>query len=37
MGKYTARVIILWYDNFGDGMTAIPKRDMTFFNFSLKV
>ena len=34
MGKYTAKLIILWYDNFGknqtplqwNGMAAIPKR-----------
>ena len=34
MNKYTAKLIILWYDSFGEnhtpphrkGMTAIPKR-----------
>ena len=35
MGKYTAKLINLWYDNFGEnhtplqrnGMTAISKRE----------
>ena len=36
MGKYTAKLIILWYENFGEnhtplhrnGMTAIPKLSL---------
>ena len=40
MGKYTAKFIILWRDNFGEnhtplqrnGMTAIPKRSFCRVN-----
>ena len=38
IGKYTAKVTFLWYDNFGkkerslcrNGMAAIPKRKMVW-------
>ena len=29
MGKYMAKLIIIWYDNFGEKHTSLLRRSMT--------